>query len=76
VDFGEKAYSCNTNGHPPLLFRVVGIFKPEAETIYKLNLVHDKEKRLPIESLITMFGEETVECKSVQQKDKASTRPK
>jgi hypothetical protein len=65
VDFGEKAYSCNTIDHAPLLLRVVGFFKPEAETICKLNLAHNKEKRLPIESLITVFGEETAECKSV-----------
>jgi hypothetical protein len=76
MDLGEKAYSYNTNDHAPLLLRVAGIFKPEGETISILNLVHDKETRLPIKSLIAMFGEETVGCNSAQQKDDASMRPK
>jgi hypothetical protein len=41
-------------------------FKTEAETISKFNPVRDKETRLSIKLLTTMFEEETVECKSVQ----------
>lgn len=48
----------------------------EAETVSKFNPVHDKETRLSIKLLTTMFEEETVECKSVQEKREASTRRK